>query len=96
MIDLVTLLIPITQDNNPDSGTLMNDEIFGVNALKMFPYPLPFEDVLLRLLIVAHSTLLPFWKVMQARYHTSWHYGPDPPVHELLWLRLFGEGARYE
>ncbi|KAI4595789.1 Vacuolar protein sorting-associated protein 8 [Pestalotiopsis sp. 9143b] len=38
MIDLVTLLIPLTQDGYQDSSNLSNDEIFGVNALKMFPY----------------------------------------------------------
>ncbi|KAH6657810.1 Golgi CORVET complex core vacuolar protein 8-domain-containing protein [Truncatella angustata] len=38
MIDLVTLLIPLMQNGDQDSGNLMNDEIYGVNALKMFPY----------------------------------------------------------
>ncbi|KAM0808062.1 putative Golgi CORVET complex core vacuolar protein 8-domain-containing protein [Seiridium cardinale] len=38
MIDLITLLIPLMQDGDRESGNIMNDEIFGVNALKMFPY----------------------------------------------------------
>ncbi|KAI1862847.1 uncharacterized protein JN550_009994 [Neoarthrinium moseri] len=38
MIDLVTLLIPLMQDGERASDAIMNDEIFGVNALKMFPY----------------------------------------------------------
>lgn len=38
MIDLVTLLIPLMQNGDHVSGNIMHDEIFGVNALKMFPY----------------------------------------------------------
>ncbi|KAI0006521.1 Golgi CORVET complex core vacuolar protein 8-domain-containing protein [Xylariaceae sp. FL0662B] len=39
LIDLLTLLIPLTQNGDyASSGNLMEDEIFGVNALKMFPY----------------------------------------------------------
>ncbi|KAI2603830.1 Golgi CORVET complex core vacuolar protein 8-domain-containing protein [Hypoxylon fragiforme] len=39
LIDLLTLLIPLVQNAEySNSGQLMEDEIFGVNALKMFPY----------------------------------------------------------
>ncbi|KAI1656838.1 Golgi CORVET complex core vacuolar protein 8-domain-containing protein [Daldinia decipiens] len=39
LIDLLTLLIPLVQNTEyTNSGDLMEDEIFGVNALKMFPY----------------------------------------------------------
>ncbi|KAK7744045.1 Vacuolar protein sorting-associated protein 8 [Diatrype stigma] len=39
LIDLLTLLIPITQaGDHAFSGGSLHDEIFGVNALKMFPY----------------------------------------------------------
>jgi vacuolar protein sorting-associated protein 8 len=38
MIDLVTLLIPLMQDGEQVLSNVMNDEIFGINALKMFPY----------------------------------------------------------
>ncbi|KAI1106195.1 Golgi CORVET complex core vacuolar protein 8-domain-containing protein [Jackrogersella minutella] len=39
LIDLLTLLIPLVQNSDyTTSRSLMDDEIFGVNALKMFPY----------------------------------------------------------
>ncbi|KAI5922033.1 Golgi CORVET complex core vacuolar protein 8-domain-containing protein [Camillea tinctor] len=39
LIDLLTLLKPLTQNGDyASSGNFMEDEIFGVNALKMFPY----------------------------------------------------------
>ncbi|KAI0380227.1 Golgi CORVET complex core vacuolar protein 8-domain-containing protein [Hypomontagnella monticulosa] len=39
LIDLLTLLIPLVRNANyTTSGNLMEDEIFGVNALKVFPY----------------------------------------------------------
>lgn len=38
MIDLVSLLIPLMQEGDQVSANVMNDEIFGVNAVKMFPY----------------------------------------------------------
>ncbi|KAH8682254.1 Golgi CORVET complex core vacuolar protein 8-domain-containing protein [Xylariales sp. PMI_506] len=39
MIDLITLLIPLMQDGeHASSGNFMDDEIYGVNALKIFPY----------------------------------------------------------
>ncbi|KAI0126477.1 vacuolar assembly/sorting protein VPS8 [Xylariales sp. AK1849] len=39
LIDLVTLLIPLMHDGEyASSGNVMDDEIFGVNALKIFPY----------------------------------------------------------
>lgn len=39
LIDLLTLLVPLVQNGEylPD-GNVMEDPIFGVNALKMFPY----------------------------------------------------------
>ncbi|RAL67991.1 hypothetical protein DID88_008715 [Monilinia fructigena] len=39
LIDLLTLLVPLVQNEGylPD-GNVMEDPIFGVNALKMFPY----------------------------------------------------------
>ncbi|KAJ8066446.1 hypothetical protein OCU04_005505 [Sclerotinia nivalis] len=39
LIDILTLLVPLVQDGEsfPD-GNLMEDPIFGINALKMFPY----------------------------------------------------------
>jgi hypothetical protein len=39
LIDLLTLLIPLVQNGDYFSnGNMMEDPIFGVNALKMFPY----------------------------------------------------------
>ncbi|KAI0204642.1 vacuolar assembly/sorting protein VPS8 [Astrocystis sublimbata] len=39
LIDLLTLLKPLMQSGDYDSsGNMMEDEIFGVNALKIFPY----------------------------------------------------------
>lgn len=38
MIDLVTLLIPLMQNGDQVSDNIMHDEIYGVNALKIFPY----------------------------------------------------------
>ncbi|OTB05637.1 hypothetical protein M426DRAFT_319623 [Hypoxylon sp. CI-4A] len=39
LIDLLTLLIPLVQmDSQTTSQSLMEDEHYGVNALKMFPY----------------------------------------------------------
>ncbi|RYO83800.1 hypothetical protein DL766_001422 [Monosporascus sp. MC13-8B] len=39
LIDLLTLLIPLTQDGDFASAeNLMNENMLGVNALKMFPY----------------------------------------------------------
>ncbi|KAI2622551.1 Golgi CORVET complex core vacuolar protein 8-domain-containing protein [Hypoxylon sp. NC1633] len=39
LVDLLTLLIPLVQNMDyTNSGNPMDDEIFGVNALKMFPY----------------------------------------------------------
>ncbi|KAI1502957.1 Golgi CORVET complex core vacuolar protein 8-domain-containing protein [Biscogniauxia marginata] len=39
LIDLLTLLKPLMQNGDyTSSGNFMDDEIFGVNALKMFPY----------------------------------------------------------
>ncbi|KAK6820563.1 vacuolar protein sorting-associated protein 9a [Apiospora arundinis] len=39
LIDLLALLIPLMQNGDyASSGNFMNDEIFGVNSLKMFPY----------------------------------------------------------
>ncbi|KAI1638997.1 Golgi CORVET complex core vacuolar protein 8-domain-containing protein [Biscogniauxia mediterranea] len=39
LIDLLTLLKPLTQNGDyASSGNLIEDEIVGVNALKMFPY----------------------------------------------------------
>jgi hypothetical protein len=39
LIDLLTLLIPLVQNGEHFSnGDLMDDPIYGVNALKMFPY----------------------------------------------------------
>lgn len=39
LIDLLTLLIPLVQNGDDFAdGHLMEDPIFGVNALKMFPY----------------------------------------------------------
>lgn len=39
LIDLLTLLIPLVQNTSYESSaSLMEDEIYGVNALKMFPY----------------------------------------------------------
>ncbi|KAK0118116.1 Vacuolar protein sorting-associated protein 8, variant 2 [Cadophora gregata] len=39
LIDLLTLLIPLVQEGDYfTNGNVMEDPIFGVNALKMFPY----------------------------------------------------------
>ncbi|KAI9047614.1 hypothetical protein LZ554_008327 [Drepanopeziza brunnea f. sp. 'monogermtubi'] len=39
LIDLLTLLIPLVQDGDYfTNGNVMEDPIYGVNALKMFPY----------------------------------------------------------
>ncbi|KAF4629617.1 hypothetical protein G7Y89_g8528 [Cudoniella acicularis] len=39
LIDLLTLLVPLTQNGDYlANGNVMEDPIFGVNALKMFPY----------------------------------------------------------
>ncbi|KAL7620288.1 Vacuolar protein sorting-associated protein 8 [Parahypoxylon ruwenzoriense] len=39
LIDLLALLIPLVQNSDyTSSQSLMEDEIYGVNALKMFPY----------------------------------------------------------
>jgi len=39
LIDLLTLLIPLVQNGGQfTNGNIMEDPIFGVNALKMFPY----------------------------------------------------------
>jgi hypothetical protein len=39
LIDLLTLLIPLVQNGDYfTNGNMMEDPIFGVNALKMFPY----------------------------------------------------------
>ncbi|ORY55494.1 vacuolar assembly/sorting protein VPS8 [Pseudomassariella vexata] len=39
LVELLTLLKPLMQNGDyASSGNIMNDEIFGVNALKMFPY----------------------------------------------------------
>ncbi|KAH9883674.1 Golgi CORVET complex core vacuolar protein 8-domain-containing protein [Xylariomycetidae sp. FL2044] len=39
LIDLLTLLIPLMQNGDyASSGNVMDNEIFGINAFKMFPY----------------------------------------------------------
>jgi vacuolar protein sorting-associated protein 8 len=38
MIDLLTLLIPIMGDEEQNPASIMQDEIYSVNAVKMFPY----------------------------------------------------------
>jgi vacuolar protein sorting-associated protein 8 len=38
LIDLLTLLVPLVQNGGLTNGSAMEDPIFGVNALKMFPY----------------------------------------------------------
>ncbi|CCF41016.1 hypothetical protein CH063_02489 [Colletotrichum higginsianum] len=38
LIDLLTLLVPLMSNGDYMSSGNMEDEIYGVNALKMFPY----------------------------------------------------------